>query len=311
MQTILGANGAIGTELTKSLAAFTREIRLVSRNPKQVNESDQLFPADLLNRAAVFEAVKGSQITYLCAGLKYDIKTWRAQWPVIMRNVLDACAEHKSKLVFVDNVYAIGGDQVKHITEDSPLSPSSKKGEVRANLVRMIEKDVTDGKIEAIIARCADYYGPYPQLSVPMTVSYSNFVKGSKAQWLFDPKVKHTYTYTKDAGKALALLGNTPDAFNQTWNLPTAAPGLTGEEFIEMVAERMGKSSRYTTVPAWMVRLLGVFVPIMKELYEMRYQFDRYYWLDSSKFENRFGITPTPYKQGIEETLAELSRAPD
>ncbi|MGB5273724.1 MAG: NAD-dependent dehydratase, partial [Flavobacteriaceae bacterium] len=61
-QTILGAGGAIGMELAKALTRYTTDIRLVSRNPKKVNPTDELLPADLLDAEAVRLAVKGSSI---------------------------------------------------------------------------------------------------------------------------------------------------------------------------------------------------------------------------------------------------------
>ena len=52
MQTILGAGGAIGKELARELHTYTNDIRLVSRNPKAVNKSDQLMSADLTSTAS-------------------------------------------------------------------------------------------------------------------------------------------------------------------------------------------------------------------------------------------------------------------
>ena len=105
MQTILGAGGVIGSELARELKAYTREIRLVSRNPKKVNPDDQLMPVDLTNADEVDRAVAGSSVVYLTAGLTYSTKIWRAQWPVIMRNVINSCKKHGAKLVFFDNIY--------------------------------------------------------------------------------------------------------------------------------------------------------------------------------------------------------------
>lgn len=127
MQTILGANGTIGIELAKALKNYTNDIRLVSRNPKKVNDTDTLFSADLTNKDEVFKAISGSEIVYLTVGFEYKLDVWKKQWPTLMKNVIDACIENKAKLVFFDNVYMIGGDNVKHITEESPFSPTSKK----------------------------------------------------------------------------------------------------------------------------------------------------------------------------------------
>ena len=311
MQTILGSGGAIGIELAKALKNFTSDIRLVSRNPLKVNETDKTFQADLTDRNAIFSAVKGSEIVYLTIGLEYKTKVWQTAWPLLMKNVIDACTENNSKLVFFDNVYMIGGDQVKHITENSPVSPTSKKGEIRAALDKLILNHIEQGKLTAIIARSADFYGAVKERSLIMEMVYKNLEQNKKANWLCNAKVKHSFTYTPDAGKATALLGNTPDACNQVWNLPTDHNNLTGEEWINAFAREMGKSNKYMVLPKMMIGILGLFVPIMKEFYEMTYQYDREYIFDSSKFEKRFGMKPTPYMEGLRETLRVIRKTKD
>src|SRR5688500_456908 len=97
MHTILGANGVIGHELSIKLGAEGRPIRQVSRSPARVNATDELLPADLLDAAATNRAVAGSEVAYLVAGLRYDIKVWQEQWPRVMRNVIDACVRNGSK----------------------------------------------------------------------------------------------------------------------------------------------------------------------------------------------------------------------
>jgi len=305
MQTILGAGGSISIELAKSLKYFTDEIRLVSRNPQKVNETDQLFPADLTNRLEVFNAVNGSEIVYLTIGLEYSTKVWQLVWPPLMQNVIDACIATKAKLVFFDNVYAIGGDFVNHITEESPISPTSKKGEIRAQIDLMLLDLMNSGKIDAIIARAPDFYGGNIDKSMLMTVIYKNLLEGKKAQWLFNVKAKHSYIYVPDAGKATALLGNTPAAYNQIWNLPTDRKSLTAEEWIKLFAREMERGDKYQLISAWMVRVLGIFIPFMKELYEMRYQFDRDYFFDSTKFEKYFKSKPTSYALGVKEIVSQ------
>ncbi|MCX6306852.1 MAG: NAD-dependent epimerase/dehydratase family protein [Bacteroidetes bacterium] len=305
MQTILGAGGAIGLELAKVLPKYTGEIRLAGRNPQKVNATDSLFVADLNKRDEVFGAVKGSEIVYLTAGLVYKTRVWQEQWPPIMQHVIDACIEYGARLVFFDNLYLIGGDNVKHITENSPISPTSKKGEVRAKLDRMLLDKIAAGKIHAIIARSADFYGIGANMML-MEVVYKNLAKNKKAQWLYTAKTKHSFTYTPDAGLATAMLGNSPDAYDQVWNLPTDPDILTGEEWISLFATEMGKSDKYQLMPAWMVKAVSLVVPLFAELYEMRYQFDRDFFLDSTKFEKHFNYTPTTYRQGVKAIVRQL-----
>jgi nucleoside-diphosphate-sugar epimerase len=305
MQTILGSGGALGVELAKALPAYTDHIRLVSRHPEKVNPDDELFAADLTDTEKVLQAVEGSEIAYLTAGLPYDIKVWRSDWPVIMENVIAACQEHHAKLVFFDNIYIYDPDHLAPMDEETPRNPSSKKGKVRLELENTIMDEVKKGRLTALIARSADFYGPsIGNTSILTEMVFKNFADGKKANWLGSMKYKHSYTYTPDAGKATALLGNTADAFNQVWHLPTAADPPTGKEWIETIAREMNVEPRYRLATKLVVRLMGLFMPVMREMVEMMYQYDRDYVFDSSKFEKRFDFKPTPYPEGIKTIVA-------
>jgi len=302
MQTILGANGIISTELAKALTQYTTKIRLVSRNPHKVNNTDELFAADLTNPQQTTDAVAGSEIVYLTAGLQYNIKIWREQWPLIMRNVIDACKKHKSKLVFFDNVY-IYGKVDRWMTESTPANPCSKKGEVRRVIAGMLMSEVKQGNLMAMIVRAADFYGPNTPLSFASVMIFNNLAKGKKAQWMINDSVKHSLTYTPDAGKATALLGNTADAYNQVWHLPTDKNALNGKELISLVAKEFGVEPKYMTLPRWMLQLVALFTPVVKESMEMLYQSESDYLFDSSKFDTAFTFSTTTYAQGIAETV--------
>ena len=214
MQTILGANGVIATELAKALPKYTDKIRLVSRNPKRVNETDELFTADLLDSEKTVRAIDGSEVVYLTAGLTYNIKIWREQCPVIMRNVIEGFKKHNSKLVFFDNVYCYG-KVTGWMTEETPMNPVSEKGKVRQQIAGMILDEVKKGTLTALIARAPDFYGPNTPQSFVNVMVFENFKKGKKAQLLVSDKFLHSFIYTPDAGKATAILGNTTSAFNQ------------------------------------------------------------------------------------------------
>ncbi len=180
-QTILGAGGAIGTELAKALAAYTTDIRLVSRNPKKINPTDELIAADLTDKNQVENCIAGSHIVYLTVGLVYNTKVWQKMWVPLIKNVIDACLKHNCRLVFFDNVYAIGGDHVQHITEQSPISPTSKKGAVRAEVDTCILEAIERKNLQAIIARAPDFFGEIKDRSLLMNLVYDNLAKGKKA----------------------------------------------------------------------------------------------------------------------------------
>lgn len=307
MQTILGANGIIANEVAKELFKnYTKDIRLVSRNPKKVNNSDELFPADLLNASQTADAVKGSEIVYLLAGLPYNAGIWIEQWPIVMRNVIDACKLYHAKLVFFDNVYMYG--QVKGImTEDTPFNAVGIKGKARAKTAGMLLDEIESGQLTAMICRAPEFYGPRNTQSGTNATIFDNIKKGKKLQVLIKDSTLRTLIYTPDAGKATALLGNTMDAYNQTWHLPCDLNRLTSKQFIEICSTVKGKELKYTILKKWMLRLVGSFNPFVKEIIELLYQWEDDYLFDCSKFNKRFpGFKTTALPVGIAEIINEM-----
>lgn len=302
MQTILGANGVIARELSKNLIHSTDKVRQVSRNPQPVHTTNEVMRADLLRADEVRKAVAGSEITYLVAGLKYDHKVWQEEWPKVMRNVIDACKSAGSKLVFFDNVYAYGLVRGA-MTEETPYNPCSRKGEIRARMATGLMDEAKAGNLQAMIVRGADFYGP----QVPLSLIYSTVVeplfKGKSPQWIGDPKAVHTFTFTPDAGKTMALLGNTPSAYNQVWHALSSNERITGETMVRMACEALDRPYKLQRIPKFGVRILGLFVPVLREFVEMMYQFDEDYLFDSSKFEKAFSLKATPYREGIAQVM--------
>jgi len=303
MQTILGANGTIGSLLAKELTAYSDRIRLVSRNPKKVNETDELFPADLTDISQLDKAVKGSDVVYLLVGFDYKLKVWQEKWPPLMRATIDACIKHNAKLVFFDNMYLYDKTALSHMTESSAINPPSEKGKVRRAIAEMLMDDVKAGHLKALIARSADFYGPDNDKSFLTEVVLKNFMKGKRANWFMSADKIHSFTYTPDAAKATAILGNSENAYNQVWHLPTDAAKLTGREIISLFATKMNVKNKVFVIPIWLLKGMGFFVPLLREMPEMMYQYDRDYFFDSSKFANTFHFRATSYTEGIREIV--------
>jgi nucleoside-diphosphate-sugar epimerase len=308
LQTILGSGGGIGIPLARELKNYTDRIRLVSRNPKKVNDTDELFPADVSDLKLIRKAIAGSDVVYVTIGFTYNLKVWQRTWPPFMQEVISSCNKHNSRLVFFDNMYLYAKNAIPFMTEDVPVEPPSEKGKVRKILRDMILNEVEKKNLNAIIARGADFYGPENKNSALILMVASNLIKGKKAQVFGNPDKIHTYTYTPDAAKATALLGNTSDAYNQEWHVPTTKERLTSLDWIELIAKELNTEPKVQKVRVWMIKALGLFVPIMREFPEMLYQYEQDYIFDSSKFEKRFGITATSPAEGIKKMVAGLKR---
>ena len=126
-----------------------------------------------------------------------------------------------------------------------------------------------------------------------MNLVYDNFLKGKKAQWLCNANLVHSMGYVPDLAQGTAMLGNTPEAFHQVWNLPTDPQKITGAEWINLFASEMGVKNNYTVLPNWLIKSFGFFNPVLKEVAEMNYQYDRDYYFDISKYNDYFNFTPT------------------
>jgi len=307
MHTILGAGGHVSGVLTRELINANLPVRLVSRRPIATDAPNVSWqPADLLNYSQLVTATKGATVLYLCPGLPYDSTIWRQQWPTIVRNAIDVAKANQARLIFLDNVYMYGLVD-EPMTEQTPYNPMSPKGEVQAQTATILLDEVRAGNIRASIARCPDFYGSGASSFYDTTV-LDKFANGQRAQWIGRVDKRHSYLYLPDIGKAMYRLGQQPESDNQVWHLPTA-PALTGRDYISLAAAAFGVSDRYMALPKLAVQLTGLFMPFMKNLAEVFYQYDHDYVFNSDKFEQAFGMQPTSYRDGV-TALASRLRQP-
>ena len=298
MQTILGAGGPVSNALAAELAKTNEKVRLVSRRELKPSGNTSWKRADLLNYNEVLEAVRGSKVIYLCAGLKYDKDVWEEQWPVIIQNVINVTKETEARLIFFDNVYMYGLTSGA-MTEDTPYNPSSRKGEIRSKVATQLMEEVKVGNIRASIARAADFYGATDSMNSFFDMMVlDRYSKKQKAQWMGDPATLHSFTFVPDAAKGVALLGRTPASDNKIWHLPTA-PAMTGRDFIKLAARIFETQPRYSTVNKLMLRIAGLFSTVIKGTIEMYYQYQYDYNFNSSRFEREFDYRPTSYEEGL------------
>lgn len=307
-QVILGSGGAIGRSLAPALADYATELRCVSRTPHVLPQGDDYtsythHTADLLEADAVVAAVRGASVAYVTAGLPYSTDVWRRDWPRLIDNVIAACAKAGTRLVFFDNVYAYAASSTPAMREDAPLDPPSAKGAVRAGVLRRLWAAHEAGEVEVAVARAADFYGPGIEKSVLQEIVVKRLAAGNAAQWLGDPDVPHSYTYTPDAGRHLALLGNDERAYGESWHLPTAPAPWTPREWVERTAELLGVKVKLQVLPRWLWRGLALFNRDLRELYDVRHQVARPYVFDSGKFEAAFAVEATPYEEGLRAVI--------
>ncbi len=302
--TILGYSGAIGLTLSQELQRqeVFENLRLVSRSCQHSSQQNiEYFPADLNNDQQALEAIKDSDLVYLTVGLKYSTSIWEKNWLKLIENVIVACKESSAKLVFFDNVYMYGLNNMQNMTEENEMSPISLKGQVRLDMLKLLEEAIKDG-LTVVIARSADFYGPRAKNSLFYISNIENLLKNKKPFWLGKDDKLHSFTYVPDAAKALVELGLKKIADNQVWHLPTSK-ALTGKEYMQIITNEFSKPNNYGKLNKLMLKFAGLFNQSAKELVEMFYQYEHDYVFHSDKFEAIFETKPTTYNKGITETV--------
>jgi nucleoside-diphosphate-sugar epimerase len=307
MQVILGANGIIGEELAKELRSnYTTDIKLVGRNPKKVHPNDILFKGDLLKIEDVNKALVDAEIAYLTVGLPYKSDIWLRDWPIILQNVVTACKNSNCKLVYFDNTYAYDQNSTVQ-TENTPLTSEGKKGRAKKIAVDIILKAIENKEIEAVICRAPEFYGPGITKGITNSLIFDKLKANKKPKVFLKDTVLRTLIYTRDASKAMALIGNSPNTFGETWHLPCDDDRLTYKQIIEEISKQLGRNIAYDILNSFILKLGSYFNADLKETQELlpRYKIDNIF--DSSKFKNRFPkFQVTSYKVGIKRIIADF-----
>ena len=301
MQTILGANGQIAVELARELQLkYTSDVRLVSRHPRKVNDTDTLVSANLLDAKQTLDAVKGSSIVYFTAGLPPDTALWEAQFPTMLKNALDACRVAGASFAYFDNTYMYPQD-ARLLTEEAPFAPVGRKGKVRAAMATMVLQEMARGEIPVLIGRAPEFYGPGKTQSFTNALIIENLQAGKKPRVPVRDDTRRTLIWTPDASRALATLGNAPDAFGQTWHLPCCDDRPTYKEFVVMASQVFGREPGYSVISKWALTTAGLFSKQVRELRELLPRYEQDNLFDSTKFKRRFPeFAVTTYLEGLE-----------
>ncbi|QFQ09057.1 NAD-dependent epimerase/dehydratase family protein [Enterobacter sichuanensis] len=309
MQTILGASGQIARELTRELKrGYTDDIRLVSRHPQKINDSDVTVSANLLDAGQTQNAVNGSDIVYFTAGLPPDSALWERQFPAMLENALEATRQAGAKFVYFDNTYMYPQNAVPQ-TEETRFAPRGRKGKVRAEMANRVLDEMKRGDIPVLIGRAPEFYGPDKTQSFTNTLIIDRLKQHKRPRVPVRDDTLRTLIWTPDASRALALLGNTPDAFGQTWHLPCCDERLTYQQFVALACEIFGQPADYAILGKLAFAATALFSQGAREIRELLPRYDDDNLFDSTKFKRRFPeFAVTTYRQGLEEIWREWQR---
>ena len=297
---VLGA-GPVGRSVVASLAARGIEPAVVTRSGAAVPGALSRT-ADLTDPVQAAAAVAGAEVVFQCAQPEYH--RWPQEFPALQDRAVDAAATADALLVVADNLYGYG-PVTGPITEDAPLSATTRKGAVRAEMWRDLETAHRDGRVRVVSARASDFFGPGVEGSAVGNRFFGPLVRGKAVGVAGDPDRLHSYTYVGDFGEAMVRLSEHPQTWGRAWHVPNAET-LSTQAFADRAGVAAGVATpvKLRRFARWQMRSVGLFVPPIREMVEMLYEFDDDWVVDHSAYAAVCGDHATPLDEALAATIA-------
>jgi nucleoside-diphosphate-sugar epimerase len=302
---VVSGTGAIGRAVMEELVKRGHTVRMVNRSGRmsEIPAGVEVKAADLYDQALVKDVTRGAKVVYQCSQPSYN--EWAEKFPALQSSIIDGLTGGNAKLVLVENLYMYGESNGKPLTENLPHNAHTKKGKTRSEMSKAAFEAHRGGKLRVTAGRGSDFFGPWGLPTAAMGArTFYPLLKGKAAGLVGNIDIPHTHTYIPDFGKALVILGERSEADGQAWHVPNDSPRVTQREMIKMIAEEMGVEPKMTAMGRKMMWFGGLFIPEAREMVEMMYEFEQPFVVDSSKFENAFGMKGTPIHEAIKETVA-------
>jgi nucleoside-diphosphate-sugar epimerase len=301
---VLFGAGQVGQVLARLLLDDGKRVRIAKRSQAPVIAGADLVLGDASDRTFCVEAAQGASTVYHCMNPPYDARVWADLVPRYMDNLIAAAARAGARLVVLDNVYMLGRPAGHPLDEQTPSNPCSRKGEIRARAAERLFEAHRRGEVRATSGRASDYYGPGGTLTHLGDQFWRPALAGKTARVLVNPDMVHTYHYIPDVAAGLAVLGTAgDDAYGQPWMLP-CAPAETMRALVGRLSGKLGREMRLASVPRGVVKAIGLFVPLVREVDEMLYQWDEPFVINDARFRKRFQQEPVDVEKAAADTVA-------
>ncbi|UQZ32783.1 NAD-dependent dehydratase [Paenibacillus sp. PK3_47] len=298
MHIVLGT-GALGRSVIKELRKREEPFRAVNFSGRQTEPGDIVVRADLMDPDQAKAAITGATVVYQCTQPPYN--QWESRFERLQDNIIKAAMAAGAKLVAAENVYMYG-DVDCEIHEGLPYAARTKKGRIRAKLAEQLLELHHRGKLQAVLARGSDFFGPGVTDSSAGGRMFQPLIMGKAASIMGEPERKHTFTFIEDFGRALVTLGQSEEAYGEAWHVPNA-DAVPVTQFVELAARLAGVEPKIKPMGKGMLRIGGLFIPAARESIEMFYQFEKDFVVSSKKFTDRFGQRATPLEESLAVTV--------
>lgn len=302
MRQIILGSGPLGLAIMDELSTTDSEIIIVNRKgfideplPKNVS----VRQADLYDSSNLKKICENGDTVYHCAMPAYT--EWNSKFVNLTHSICEALEGKEITLVYADNLYMYGL-QDRPMSENSPVKPNSKKGQVRGRCAELLLNLSKMSSVNVTILRGSDFFGPRVKNSSFGSIVFDSALQNKKIKLFGNPDKKHSITYIRDFAKAMIIAVNNPVNEGIVYHVPNADVTTT-KEFISLVEIEVGSKLKILSAGKYILSIISIFNPMIKELKEILYQWTNDFVSDHTLFENKFNIKPTPFKQSVAETV--------
>lgn len=295
-------SGPVGSGIATLLASRGENVTVVTRSGTGPDHAlITKTKADASDAGALGRVATGAATIYNCVNPPYS--KWATDWPPVHQALMAAAEQTGAVLVMMGNLYRFGPGTAMPMREGDTGTTSGTKGTVRANMERDLLAAHAAGRFRATFARASDFYGPTVLNAAMGERLVPKVIAGKKASLLGGLDVPHSLSYMPDVVSTLVTIANDERAWGKAWHVPNA-PATTQRETVEAFAHAAGTTAKVGAVPKIALSVLGVAVPMMRELKETWHQWADPWVTDSTLTEQTFGLHATPLEEGVAATVA-------
>lgn len=309
---VIGATGAIGGAVARALIGHGWRVKALTRRlpadrPRDAGAAIEWIAGDAMTEADVLAAARGAQIIVHAANPP-RYRNWRGLALPMLRHAIAAAKATGARLILPGNVYNFGPDAGAFVDETAPQHPRTRKGAIRVEMEEMLAAAARDG-VRSLVVRAGDFFGAASGSSWFETALAKPGKPVGTIRYPGRPEVGHSWAYLPDLAEAIAQLAEREAQlapfeivhFGGHW----LERGIEMAEALRRVAGREDRPIR--RFPWFAVWLAAPFVPLMREVLEMRYLWQRPLRLDNRKLVRLLGSEPhTPLDAAVRQTLAAM-----
>ena len=309
---VVGATGGTGASITEELVkrgirtvAFGRSRQKLEQLKTNLGQPEHLTIAvgDAFRTEDIVSAAEDAEVLFHAANVPYH--EMASKLIPLGESVMEAAERLGLKVVAIDGIYPYGRSRMARATEEHPKQPHTKKGKTRL----AFEKMLFDGRwkrAKVLIARLPDYYGPTANEASYLGSTLEAIAAGKMAFFIGTMRVPREFVYLPDAAFMIVEAAGRDDAYGQNWHIPGAGL-ISGKDIVRIARKASGSSKPVIPLGKIGLSLLGMGVPVMKEVVEMLYLTVEPVVLSGDKYKRLIGpIRSTPFEQGITDTIRAL-----